>query len=790
MITEGKKVRVRLSVDKEALKSECVENTETIQIRQRVELLEKIESIAMAPDAPGEAERPTCPAESVSGGIVQLSGIEKALCRQSLSGKLSSLYCERILAFSSPHSVAVYQINQEEGNAFIVTECPPGAALADFARNGRKLSVENILQVFTQVAEALAAAHESGLFHGALDAESIFVSEGEGGHLYVKVTGLGFRQLSEDLPTFTKWLDVRALGRLLFEFLSGEKLAQEGESKISLPDLPQSPFANLTNCPVLVRARHSALIKIQLQFFISSLLKAGEGFDIPATFAVKRLVELEQNYSRPTPTFLFTARLAELGKKMTRKQEKAIVAGSIVAAMIFIVLQSVNGLVVRERYLSLVAAAQGSQINQSQRSITLWRQVCEFARTSGFSKRMQANTLVHAARAKVSGIVPRSDASGPCFPGLDEYQRALALYEQVPGSFAQREEILESILALVEDDALGSNSVESEDSSSYEIRTLYETTKGQNELMLQKINDRVNGGADPYRYQYPICHITSYWLHPARRDAVPFETAEKLAAFSTDPHMGVEVTKSLYGAMLKRGINPDSPAERVKLSLIAEGRGDKAAALLHLKAALAGFESKELRARYASLLANYFRPMDERQRLASLNGLPAARKLLKMHLQAYGPQSREVREDRLRLSRLLYAVGECAQCEAVLIESTGTTRAEEAMSVLLTAFKPEDAERLLNCVQRQGRLKETVTLANQILSEGASRIGLRYDWVRPVNTARSALINDAIARNDFDQARWQLRKWDEERSRALSESDTTAYGTQFFESNDLLFPIY
>jgi TolB-like protein/predicted Ser/Thr protein kinase len=121
-------------------------------------------------------------------------------------------------ALNHPNIAVIYEVDQapgENGNlSFIAMEFVAGETLSQYARREAP-DLDAVLDVVTQIAEALAAAHERGVVHRDVKPGNVMVSEG----LRVKVLdfGLARRLTPQDATTLT-WSeggDRRAAGSLL-----------------------------------------------------------------------------------------------------------------------------------------------------------------------------------------------------------------------------------------------------------------------------------------------------------------------------------------------------------------------------------------------------------------------------------------------------------------------------------------------------------------------------------------------------------------------------------------------
>jgi Tol biopolymer transport system component/predicted Ser/Thr protein kinase len=79
-------------------------------------------------------------------------------------------------ALNHPHICTIYDIDEHEGELFLVMEYLEGQTLKSLCEHGR-LKLDSMLQIGIQVADALEAAHASGILHRDIKPANIFVSE-------------------------------------------------------------------------------------------------------------------------------------------------------------------------------------------------------------------------------------------------------------------------------------------------------------------------------------------------------------------------------------------------------------------------------------------------------------------------------------------------------------------------------------------------------------------------------------------------------------------------------------
>ena len=98
-------------------------------------------------------------------------------------------------ALNHPHIAVVHDIGEEGGTYFMVQERLEGQTLRDLLEAGRP-ALGKALDLCTEIAEALTAAHAAGIVHRDLKPENVFVSKD--GH--AKVLDFGLAKLMELSP--------------------------------------------------------------------------------------------------------------------------------------------------------------------------------------------------------------------------------------------------------------------------------------------------------------------------------------------------------------------------------------------------------------------------------------------------------------------------------------------------------------------------------------------------------------------------------------------------------------
>jgi ABC-type transport system substrate-binding protein len=142
-----------------------------------------------------------------------------------------------------PGIVPIYDFGRHEGALFFVMPVLPGTNLRSLLREG-SLRLGDVLDIGTQVADALDYSHGRGVVHRDIKPENIMTARDDGGHVRARVMDFGLALASaEDRLTKTGTLvgtvayfspeqvtsrafdgrtDIYALGTVLYECLAGE----------------------------------------------------------------------------------------------------------------------------------------------------------------------------------------------------------------------------------------------------------------------------------------------------------------------------------------------------------------------------------------------------------------------------------------------------------------------------------------------------------------------------------------------------------------------------------------
>lgn len=76
-----------------------------------------------------------------------------------------------------PNIVSIYDVEEHQGNHFIIMEFVDGGCLADTCGNGQRLDPARCVEVMAPVVSALGAAHERGIIHRDLKPDNILFTD-------------------------------------------------------------------------------------------------------------------------------------------------------------------------------------------------------------------------------------------------------------------------------------------------------------------------------------------------------------------------------------------------------------------------------------------------------------------------------------------------------------------------------------------------------------------------------------------------------------------------------------
>jgi serine/threonine-protein kinase len=140
---------------------------------------------------------------------------------------------------SHPNIAALYEIGDDQGCHYLASEFVAGQTLKSLV-GGRPLNPRRAIDLAAQIADALADAFADDLVHGDIRSDSIIVTPRGN----AKVVGFGLSawaaggDRSRDAAGVDHQADIRSVGALLFEMLTGQPPTDARTPSGVNPDVP------------------------------------------------------------------------------------------------------------------------------------------------------------------------------------------------------------------------------------------------------------------------------------------------------------------------------------------------------------------------------------------------------------------------------------------------------------------------------------------------------------------------------------------------------------------------
>lgn len=172
-----------------------------------------------------------------------------------------------IAKLKHPHIVTVHDVGIEELSSYVAMELIDGYPLTDIIKNYKNQDLDKIVDIISQVLEAISHAHSNGIIHRDLKPANIML-ENEN---YVKIADFGIAKIVEDqeitlgdegrimgTPSYMAperfegiqddlRSDIYSIGIIMYELITGTKPPRKATSPDKLPSYTLQPDLNFSD---------------------------------------------------------------------------------------------------------------------------------------------------------------------------------------------------------------------------------------------------------------------------------------------------------------------------------------------------------------------------------------------------------------------------------------------------------------------------------------------------------------------------------------------------------------
>jgi serine/threonine-protein kinase len=180
----------------------------------------------------------------------------KTLLSRNLSKQALRRFRQEAKAASALNHKGLIKVSDfgltEQGQPYMVMEFVEGGSLADAIEKVGQLYLGRVLNIFDQVSDALAHAHEKGIIHRDLKPSNILLEPGPGGVENAKIVDFGVAKMLED--DSGAGLRLTQTGEVLGSplYMSPEQCAGgRADQRSDIYSLGCAMFEALTGCPPL-----------------------------------------------------------------------------------------------------------------------------------------------------------------------------------------------------------------------------------------------------------------------------------------------------------------------------------------------------------------------------------------------------------------------------------------------------------------------------------------------------------------------------------------------------------